>query len=38
MTPTPIFVKKFNYDKKCIRENFDAVALQLFENNTGTKK
>ena len=37
-TPTPVFVKKFNYDKKFVREKFDAVALQLIENNTSTKK
>ena len=34
-TPTPIFVKKFNYNPKFVREQFDAVALQLIENNTG---
>ena len=33
-----IFVKKFNYDKKFVREKSDAVTLQLIENTTNTLK
>ena len=34
-SPIPI-VKKFNYEKKFVREKFDAVALQFVETGTST--